>query len=139
MKTTTKLLAFLLALFCLIPLTACEKDEPDFQSTAIYVTDTTLGEGAKTLTLTVEAGDTAVHFTIHTDAETVGEAVQAVGLLEGEEGAYGLYVKRVNGILADYDIDQSYWAFYIGEEMAMTGVDATEIVPGTEYRLVYTK
>jgi len=61
------------------------------------------------------------------------------GLIDGDEGPYGLYVKVVNGMTADYDVDKSYWSFYINGEYAMTGVDATEITEGTTYQLVYTK
>ena len=70
---------------------------------------------------------------ITTDKATVGDALLSEGLIEGDEGAYGLYVKKVNGIVADYDIDQTYWAFYINGEYAMTGVDKTEIVNGSTY------
>ncbi|MBE6700191.1 MAG: DUF4430 domain-containing protein [Ruminococcaceae bacterium] len=72
-------------------------------------------------------------FSISTDKTTVGDALLAEGLIEGENGAYGLYVKKVNGITADYDTDKTYWAFYINGEYAMTGVDATEIVEGATY------
>ena len=72
-------------------------------------------------------------FEIHTDKTTVGEALLEVKLIEGEEGPYGLYVKSVNGITADYDVDQTYWAFYINGEMAMTGVDVTDVEAGATY------
>ena len=72
-------------------------------------------------------------FSISTDKSTVGDALLAEGLIEGEIGAYGLYVKKVNGITADYDTDKTYWAFYINGEYAMSGVDATEIVEGATY------
>ena len=72
-------------------------------------------------------------FNISTDKATVGEALLAEGLIEGEPGAYGLYVKKVNGIVADYDIDQTYWAFYINDEYAFTGVDATPVEEGATY------
>ena len=72
-------------------------------------------------------------FSISTDKSTVGDALLAEGLIEGENGAYGLYVKKVNGITADYNTDKTYWAFYINGEYAMSGVDATEIVEGATY------
>lgn len=72
-------------------------------------------------------------FEIHTDKTLVGEALLELGLIEGEAGAYGLFVKRVNGITADYDVDQTYWAFYINGEYGMTGVDVTDIEPGASY------
>ncbi|MBQ2119193.1 MAG: DUF4430 domain-containing protein, partial [Clostridia bacterium] len=53
--------------------------------------------------------------------------------------AYGLYVKKVNGITADYDTDKAYWAFYLNGEYASTGVDSTDIDENVKYSLVYTK
>ena len=39
---------------------------------------------------------------------------------------------------ADYDIDQSYWSFYLGEDYATVGIYATNIEAGAVYKLVYT-
>ena len=78
-------------------------------------------------------------FRIHTDEKYVGQALMNVGLIAGEEGDYGLYVKVVNGITADYDTDKAYWAFYVNNEYAMTGVDKTEVKADAEYHLKYTK
>lgn len=77
-------------------------------------------------------GETST-FTITTERALVGEALFDEGLIEGEEGAYGLYVKRVNGILADYDVDGTYWAFYINGAYGMTGVDTTPVEDGATY------
>ena len=93
-----------------------------------------LGEGKTQFNFTVvdkDGKETA--FEIHTDKATVGEALLELGLIEGEEGAYGLYVKKVNGITADYDVDQTYWAFYVNGEYGMTGVDVTNIEAGATY------
>lgn len=96
--------------------------------------ENSLGEGEKSFTFIVTDGEGEEEtFEISTDAETVGEALIEEGLLEGEDGEYGLYVKTVNGITADYDTDGAYWAFYIGDEYAMTGVDMTEITDGATY------
>lgn len=78
-------------------------------------------------------------FRIHTDKTVVGDALTELGLVEGEEGQYGLYVKKVNGITADYDKDSSYWAFYVNGEMAMQGVDMTQITPGDTYSFKVSK
>ena len=83
--------------------------------------------------IVVDKDGNETSFAITTDKATVGDALLSEGLIEGDEGAYGLYVKKVNGIVADYDIDQTYWAFYINGEYAMTGVDKTEIVNGSTY------
>lgn len=95
-----------------------------------------LGEGETEFLFTItdlDGNETCV--TIHTDKATVGEALQELGLIVGEEGPYGLYVKTVNGITVDYDADKAYWAFYINGRYAMSGVDVTKIVSGDTYEL----
>lgn len=95
---------------------------------------TEVGEGATQFTFEVVDGEgNTTLFLVNTDKKTVGEALVDNALVEGEESEYGLYVKTVNGIVADYDVDQTYWAFYIDGEYAMTGVDATDIVAGSTY------
>lgn len=106
---------------------------------ATYLKDMTFGEGSKTVVVEVKVGDDSIIFTVKTDKDTVGEALIEHSLIEGDESQYGLYVKKVNGILADYDIDQSYWSFYINGEYAMSGVDTTNIDTGATYKLEYTK
>lgn len=81
----------------------------------------------------VDKDGNVTNFEIHTDKTVVGEALVDLGLIEGENGDYGLYVKKVNGITADYDTDGVYWAFYINGEYAQTGVDVTEIKEGDSY------
>ena len=77
-------------------------------------------------------------FDITTSKATVGEALLDEGLIAGENSEYGLYVTSVNGMTADWDNDQTYWAFYIDGEYAMTGVDATEVTEGAPYSFVLT-
>ena len=102
--------------------------------------DNVLGEGNTSFTFVVRDIDgSEKSYTVKTDAKTVGEALLAVDMIEGENGQYGLYVKKVDGITADYDVDATYWAFYINGEYAMSGVDTTEITEGAKYQLVYTK
>ena len=139
-KTFKSTISFILAIVLVLSFVACNKvDATGLWENATYLNDTELGEGNKTLTIEVKVEDQSVVFTIHTDKDTVGAALIEHDLIAGDEGAYGLYVKVVNGITADYDIDQSYWAFYIDGEMAMTGVDGTDITEGTAYQLVYAK
>ena len=87
----------------------------------------------------VDANGNTTKFEIHTDAATVGEALLALGLIQGEDGDYGLYVKTVNGITADYETTGTYWAFYVGDDYGMTGVDMTEITPGATYAFKVSK
>ena len=101
---------------------------------------TVLGEGATVFNFNVVDGDAnTTKFEIHTDASTVGEALLALNLIAGDESEYGLYVKTVNGIVADYDVDQTYWAFYIDGEYAMTGVDSTDVTAGSTYEFKVEK
>lgn len=95
---------------------------------------TVLGEGEKTFAfIVVEADGNETAFEIHTDDEMVGEALLALGLIAGDDDDYGLYVKEVNGITADYDVDGTYWAFYVNDEYAATGVDQTPVADGDSY------
>jgi hypothetical protein len=130
-----------LLIVCLFSFVACKEavDATGLWENATYLQDTEFGEGAKTVKVEVKVEEQMVTFTIKTDKNTVGEALVENDLIAGDEGAFGLYVKKVNGITADYDIDQSYWAFYINGEMAMTGVDMTDIDENATYRLEYTK
>lgn len=95
---------------------------------------TVLGVGEKSFTFTVtDAAGAETEFEIHTNKTTVGDALIELELIAGEEGAYGLYVKTVNGITVDYDKDGKYWAFYVNGEYASTGVDSTQITDGAAY------
>ena len=136
-------ISLLLALIVVLSLASCDyfnrRELPEIWQDAIYVKDTEVGEGSKTFTLKVEVEENSVTFTVHTDAETVGEALLELGLLAGDESQYGLYIKQVNGMTADYDVDQTYWAFYINGEYAMTGVDTTPITEGEIYSLVRSR
>ena len=161
MKNVKAILALILAIFCVLSLASCGNTEdvtteaPETDTTAaagndtteeagvwadaVYTEDTTLGQGEKTVTVKFTAEEKTITFTILTDREILGDALLDAALVEGEEGAYGLYIKKVNGITADYDVNGAYWAFNIDGEYAATGVDNTEITEGTVYELAYTK
>ncbi len=139
-KTFNSTISLLLAVLFVVCLVSCNTvDKTGVWENATYRKDMEFGEGSKTFTIEVKAEEQSVTFTIHTDKKTIGDALIENDLISGEEGPYGLYIKKVNGITADYDIDQSYWAFYINDEYAMTGVDTTEITEGAKYQLAYTK
>ena len=121
-------LSLLLALVMVFALTACgakeEAPAADAVSFKVVVTDL---DGKETT------------FEYSSNAASVGEALVTEGLIEGHETEYGLYIDTVNGITADWDADQTYWAFYINGEYATTGIDGTEIVADTTYGLTLTK
>ncbi len=81
----------------------------------------------------IDGSGKSVEFDIATDKSTVGEALSSIGLISGEQGAYGLYVKTVNGITADYDKDGTYWSFIVNGEIAPKGVDQTFVKNGYTY------
>ena len=131
-----KIALSLLTLIMILSLTACFGSKPVGEwGTVSYAEDTTLGKGARTATVEIVTEEKTVTITLKTDEEILGAALIAEKLIGGEEGAYGLYVKEVNGVVADYDVDQTYWAFYIDGEFAMTGVDSTPIEEGKIYKL----
>lgn len=103
----------------------------------VTVTDgATIGEGDTQFNLVITDGEgKATNVVVKTDKTTVGDALLELKVIGGDNDDYGLYVKEVNGVVADYDVDQTYWAFYINGEYAMTGVDATDIVAGDNYAL----
>lgn len=118
-----KITALLLTLMMLLSFSACGETEAP----------KTNGETVEFTFTVVDAEGKEETFQITTDKKTVGEALLEEGLIAGEEAEYGLYVKTVNGITLDYDTDGKYWAFYVDGEYGITGVDETEIVPGTTY------
>lgn len=107
---------------------------------ATQPTATQLGVGQTKFTFQVVDKDgNQTDFEISTDEATVGEALMNLSLIDGEQGAYGLYVKTVNGITADYNVDGTYWAFYVNGAYATSGVDTTTVVDGATYQFKVEK
>ncbi len=117
-------------------------NEPDMETpdaatpTGIVKNGDVVGQGATEFAFVIvdkEGKETAV--TVKTDKKTVGEALFDTGIVEGEEGMYGLYIKKINGIVADWDLDKTYWALYIDGEYSNNGADSVEIQPGVTYTM----
>ena len=120
----------------------CQDTNPTETTTGSVetVAPTVLGEGSTVFYFDVVDGEgNTTRFEIHTDEATVGAALLALNLIEGEDGQYGLYVKKVNGISADYATDGTYWAFYENGDYALSGVDTTNITTGASYAFKVTK
>ena len=95
-------------------------------------------EGSKEITVTVIHKDgTEKVFTYHTDEEYLGTVLYGAGLIVADEANPGMF-HTVDGEKADWNVNQSYWAFYEGEEYAMTGIYDANIADGAVYKLVYT-
>lgn len=135
-KMQSLFLSMMLIVAMALCMTGCNGKEDAAQSAEIttQAEGNVLGEGATQFDFVVVDKDgNETEFEIHTDKETVGEALQDVELIAGEDSEFGLYVKTVNGITADYDTDGTYWAFYVNGEYASTGVDSTVITEGDVY------
>ena len=93
-------------------------------------------EGTKTFTVLVVHGDkTEKTFTYTTDAEKLGVFLEQEGLIIGSGD--GMF-HTVDGEKADWSVNQSYWALYLGNEYATAGIYDTDIEDGTTYKLEYT-
>ena len=144
MKKTVKLISLVLALLLAsLALFSCKEPEPEAKSiwdSATYTSDTALGEGAKTIAVTVEAEEKSVVITVKTDRDNVADALREIGLIDGEDsGSYGFTVYTVNGILADFNTSGAYWAFYVNGEYSLVGASFIEVKDGDNIKIKYDK
>lgn len=127
-----KILSIVIAIIMSMSFVGCQKVKPI--DNTMPETYTEIGDGAKSFSFSVIDKDGKTEsFLVHTDKEIVGDALEEQKLIEGEDGPYGMYVKKVNGISADFEKDKVYWAFYIDGEYATSGVDKTKIENGKQY------
>ena len=95
------------------------------------------GTGVVSFCLTVTDLDgTQKEFVVKTDKKNVADALAEVGLVSGENG---LYIKVVNGITADYNVDGSYWSLLVNGEMSMVGASSVLVTEGLRVELKKTK
>ena len=151
MKITnlTRLLALLL---CLLTLTVCfaacsevpaapaETKPADTQPTETQPAEAPApirrGEGATEFFLTVTDLDgSQKQFEIHTDAANVAEALLALGLVSGDDSEYGLYIKVVDGVTADYSVDKTYWSLLVNGEYSQVGAGSVPVSAGLRVEL----
>ena len=94
--------------------------------------------GAKALTVQVVHKDgSSRDFELHTDEEFLGRALVEGGVVEDNQGAYGLYILTVDGETADEN-NQEWWQITRSGEYLMTGADETPIADGEQYELTLT-
>ena len=130
-----KLILLILSAFVLL-LCGCSDNEVRVEknSEKIFQDGDIIGEGKKTFELTVKYEDgKSEKCTVKTDKETLGDALLEYNIISGDSGEYGLYVKKVNGVEADYEKTKTYWGLYINGEYATTGADAVKIKDGEKY------
>lgn len=95
--------------------------------------------GAKTITVeVVHSDESKKSFNYHTDEEYLANVLLSEGLVEGDDGDWGLFITVVDGEEAGYDANQSYWAVYQNGEYAQVGVSELPVNDGDSFSLVYT-
>jgi hypothetical protein len=135
---TVSLAILVLILSCFV--ISCGSNDEIQGEQMLYTADTSLGEGNTVFTLVVVHIDgTTVNFQISTDKTILSDALTEVGILEGHDDIYGMYIDKVNGITQSWDVDNSYWAIYEGDAYASSGIDGISIVNGATYKLIATK
>lgn len=140
MKKTLSITLTLLMLVMSCFIVSCVDKDGGGSGEMLYTEDTTLGTGATTFTLVVEhINDKKVTFTINTDKTILSDALTEIGILEGHDSTYGLYIDAVNGVTHDYNTDKTYWAIYEGDTYASTGIDGITVKDGAIYKLVASK
>lgn len=112
-------------------------DETNLWSSATYTEDAEIGSGAHSALITVTIDGKSVTITVKSDKDNLAEMLVETGLAEGDESEYGLYIKRVNGVLADYSIDQSYWSLLQNGVPTAVGASSITITDGDAYELMY--
>lgn len=99
------------------------------------------GKKDELITITVEvvgkSGESKEHV-VETDAATLADALTEAGIASGDDGEYGLYITTVDGEVADYSVDSSYWSITKNGEELFTGASQTNIADGEHYELTYT-
>ena len=94
--------------------------------------------GGKAITVQVVHKDgTVKEFTYQTNEKYLADVLTKEGLISGTVTEYGLTIETVDGVTADWAKDNAYWALYIGDDYANTGISSTPVTDGAVYKLVY--
>lgn len=97
-------------------------------------------EGSKSITIEVvnKAQESKI-YEVNTDAEYLLQAMEeAEGLeFDGYESEFGFTTTAVNGEVADFNVDASYWSFYVNDEYCNYGVSAQPVEDGDAFKIVY--
>lgn len=138
-KTLTSALLLILALVMTVSFVACaDVEKTGIWENATYTSDKEFGKGEKTITVVVTAEEQSLTFTIHTDKDTLREAMDEHDLIDGTEGPYGLTLEVVNGMRVDFNDGGYWWGIFKDGVATPTGIDGVEISDGDSYELKKT-
>lgn len=144
-----KLFSLLLVAILCFSIVSCnkKKDEDEMWKDATYTSDATvgeeesssdngntIGEGKKTVTVEIIAGEHTVTLTVKTDKDNLGAALYEYGIINDP-----VFFDTCNGMKADWEKDQAYWAFKQNGEMLNYGVGDAKIYGGEKFTIEYTK
>ncbi len=99
------------------------------------------GSKAYTFTVVDDQSNEKV-YTGKTDAEYLSGIMDELAAegdfsYEGETGEFGLTIYTVNGLNADYNTGNAYWAVYVNGDYGLYGADQQPVADGDSYMLKY--
>lgn len=100
---------------------------PTTTPTTTITTNVTIATTAKTKELTLN---------IERDNADVWQMLQDQAQVDFEKYNFGVFIKGINGLAAD---DKNYWAIYVNDKFAQTGIDQLEVKKGDTVKLIYEK
>ena len=129
MKTGTKkllaaiaVLVILIAIFCTVYRQFLRQPQSGEKSITITIIDDTGAEGTYEL-------DTVAGYLL--------EALETVADIDGEEGPYGYTLYTVNGLTADFNAGNAYWAIYVNGEYGQLGISQQPVADGDAFTIAY--
>ena len=134
-KILTRISALLLVLALSMLLTACGGDS-DASASSDVSSAAAEKKVSVTLSVTNAAGEKTDYPVTMAEGSTLVAAMKEAGILE-DDGIKDGMVYTIAGELADYSVDQSYWAFYMDGEYMMTGAEDTVLTDGATYSFVH--
>ena len=96
-------------------------------------------EGGKLVTIVIIHKDgTEKKLEYSTDLQYLSELLLEKELATGYTSEeYGFTVESVDGVTADWEADNAYWALYEGDTYATTSASGIVLTDGGVYKLVY--
>ena len=96
-------------------------------------------EGSKNVTVVIVHKDgTTKELTYATDLGYLSELLLEKELATGYTSEeYGFTIESVDGVTADWDADNAYWALYEGDTYATTSASGIVLTDGGVYKLIY--
>ena len=128
-----KFLAIILSLVLVFSLTACVANL-NVESTPPEKSD---GEKIQFTVIVVHKDEKEKIFLYDTEPGKLGDILEEEGLIDSQGADEGMF-HTVDGEKADWNENQSYWAFFVENEYAMKGIYDTTAENGRTYKLVYT-